>query len=65
MIRYLPDKYLDARLAYKKRIHGVAYEDTERWNFCYDAMKKAFPMPVGLMFVDEKLDANAKKRVEY
>ena len=65
MIRHLPDDYLEARLAYKKRIHGQAYEDKERWEFCYEATKTAFPMGIGLMFVDEKLDSGAKQRVGY
>ena len=63
VIQHLPNDYIDARLAYKKRIHGQTYEDRERWDFCYKAAKTAFPMSIGLMFVDEKLDPGAKTRV--
>ena len=65
VLRHLPDKYLSAHLAYQKRIRGETYEDTERWSFCYEATKTAFPMAIGLMFVNEKLDADSKQRVGF
>ena len=63
VIRHLPDKYSDAHLAYKQRIFGQTYEDSERWDFCYEAAKEAFPFPIGLMFVEENLNPGAKERV--
>ncbi|XP_028391098.1 endothelin-converting enzyme 1-like [Dendronephthya gigantea] len=62
VIRHLPNAYVNARLAYKRRIHGESYEDLERWDFCYEETKKAFPMAIGLMYVDEKLNPDAKAR---
>ncbi|XP_028391399.1 endothelin-converting enzyme homolog [Dendronephthya gigantea] len=64
VIRYLPNDYVDARLAYKRRIRGESYEDLERWLFCYHTTMQAFPMAIGLMFVDEKLDPDAKARAK-
>ena len=63
VIRHLPNDYVDARLAYKRRIHGESYEDIERWDFCYERTMKTFPMAIGLMFVNEKLHPDAKTRV--
>ena len=63
VIRFLPDPYVRARLQYKQRIHGLSYEDKERWDFCYEATKKNFPMPLGLMYVEKKLDNRTKTRV--
>ena len=63
VIRNLPDDYLDARLAYKKRIHGDSFDDDERWDFCYEATKEAFPFSIGLLYVDEKLEPPARERV--
>jgi hypothetical protein len=64
VIRHLPDEYSDARLAYQKRIHGDAFDDSERWDFCYEDTKNAFPFSIGLMFVDEKLGPQARERVD-
>lgn len=63
VIFHLPDDYFEVYLAYQKRIYGQKYDAKERWDICYEATKKAFPMPIGLLFVDEKFDAGAKTRV--
>ena len=62
LIEHLPSKYGDARLAYFREIHGPTY-DAERWDTCLKFVKEAFPMPIGLIFVDKKLTPQAKERV--
>ena len=63
VIDHLPEKYRDVRLAYEKRINGETYEAGERWITCYKTTNEAFPMAIGLMFVDEKLSEQARARV--
>ena len=63
VIRHLPDQYSDAHLAYKQRILGLTYEDSERWDFCYEQTKKTFPFPIGLIFIEHNLNPDAKERV--
>ena len=63
VIDHLPDKYGEAHLVYKKRINGETYDAQERWITCFEATKNAFPMAIGLIFVDKKLSSEAKERV--
>ena len=60
--RSLSKKFRNLYYEYNREVFGTKSE-TPRWEVCISSVNKAFEMPMGLLFVEEKFNGDSKLSV--